>query len=397
MDMAIFFFVVVATILTPSRSMAELKAIEDNELSQIVGQAYISIDENTYASADNNVKYMRINLGMDIETQLNADRLEFGKYARDDPRGEARDADIIFEDFSLGTIYDSSYYENNKRVAMPLKSDGTRYSDGEIVPFKISDPFIEFALDETTGEPIGVRVGFGEAEGIMSATIKSITGNLNIDILDRGKGLKDASSNGNVFDQIVTLLAPYLTSGAPLESKAILLDANGNPDPIRATMAGIPNGEKLSINNVAGSVGLLIGALSPTLSSDIDVDFHGPWYRPLKYADIEITVQDCAAIGINTCFNLEQFQTLAIGKVTEGDGRSYLTGSETGAFVSFQSQNLKWLKDVKNTNPNASQFIEATQGSYLNIPNGLTLNLKESLDGIPRARTEYIDRGVGLF
>jgi len=387
MDMAIFFFVVVATILTPSFSMAELKAIEDSKLSQIVGQAYISIDENTYASADNNIKYMRINLGMDIETQLNADYLEFGKYQRDDPRGEARDADIIFEGFSLGTIYDSSYYDKNPRVAMPLKDDGSHFSDGEIVPFKISDPFIEFALDETTGEPIGVRIGFGEAEGLLSGTIKSLTGNLNIDVLDKGEGLKDASSDGNFADKLVVLLAPYLTSGDPLQSKAVLLDANGDPDPIRATMAGIPNGEEFVIKDTSFLTRSAIWLLGPALSSEVEIDGK----------DIKLTVQDCAVIGINTCFDLEQFQTLAIGEVTEGDGRSYLTGPETGSFLSFQSKDLKWLKDIKTINPDASQFINATQGSYLNIPNGLTLNLKESLDGIPRARTEYIDRGVGLF
>jgi len=387
MDMAIFFFVVVATILTPSFSMAELKAIEDSKLSQIVGQAYISIDENTYASADNNIKYMRINLGMDIETQLNADYLEFGKYQRDDPRGEARDADIIFEGFSLGTIYDSSYYDKNPRVAMPLKDDGSHFSDGEIVPFKISDPFIEFALDETTGEPIGVRIGFGEAEGLLSGTIKSLTGNLNIDVLDKGEGLKDASSDGNFADKLVVLLAPYLTSGDPLQSKAVLLDANGDPDSIRATMAGIPNGEEFVIKDTSFLTRSAIWLLGPALSSEVEIDGK----------DIKLTVQDCAVIGINTCFDLEQFQTLAIGEVTEGDGRSYLTGPETGSFLSFQSKDLKWLKDIKTINPDASQFINATQGSYLNIPNGLTLNLKESLDGIPRARTEYIDRGVGLF
>lgn len=382
-----FIFAVAAVMLT-SAALAELKAIEDNELSEITGQAYISIDQNSYAAADNNVKYMRINLGLDIETQLNADSLVLGEYDRADPNGEARNADIIFEDFSLGTIYDADYYENNKRVAMPLKADGSRYTDGEIVPFKIKDPFIEFAIDKTTGEPIGVRIGLGEAEGLLSAKIKALTGSLNIDILDRGEGLKDASSNGNFADQLVVLLAPYLTSGDPLQSKAVLLDANGNPDPIRATMAGVANGEEFVIKDTSFLTRSAIWLLGPALSSEVEIDG----------SDIILTVQDCAVIGINTCFDLEQFQTLAIGEVTEGgDGRSYLTGSETGSFLSFQSKNLKWLNDVKNTNPDASQFIEATQGSYLNIPNGLTLNLKESLDGIPRARTEYIDRGVGLF
>jgi hypothetical protein len=372
---------------------AELQPLEDEALSEVTGQAYFSIDHETYAAADDNVEYIRINLGMDIETQLNADRLEFGNYERDDPRGEQRDADIIFDDFSLGTIYDSDYYRNNPRVAMPLKEDGSRYTDGEIVPFKLTDPFIEFALDKNTGEPVGVRIGLGEAQGQLSAMIQSLTGDLNIDILDRGDGLKDASSNGNFFDQLVTLLAPYLTSGDPIQSKAVLLDANGDPDPIRATMAGIPNGEQFVIEDVNGLTIFAIWALSPVISSAVDIDgnvFTG--------GDISLTVQDCAVIGINTCFDLTQFQTLAIGKVTEGgDGRNYLTGPETGSFLSFQTKDLLWLKDVRNQNPGAGDFIQATEGSYLNIPNGLTLNLNEALIGIDRARTEYIDRGNGLF
>ncbi len=372
---------------------SELTPLGDKALSDVSGQAYISIDQNSYAAADENVEYVRINLGLDIETQFNADVVEFGKYDRVDPLGEARDSDIFIEDFSLGTIYDSSYYDDNPRVAMPLKDDGTMYTDGEIVPFKITDPFIEFALDKNTDEPLGVRLGLGEAQGQLSGMIQSLTGNVNVDILDRGAGLSEASSSGNFFDQLVVLLAPFLTSGDPIQSKAALLDANGDPDPIRASMVGVPNGEEFVIKDVNGLTFTAIALLGPTLSSAVELDgniFTG--------GDVTLTVQDCQVIGINTCFDLTQFQTLSIGQVTEGgDGRNYLTGSETGTFLSFQSQDLLWLKDVKNSAPVATDFIQSTQGGFMNIPNGLTVNLNEALLGIERTRTEYIDRGVGLF
>ncbi|ARU57411.1 hypothetical protein OLMES_3373 [Oleiphilus messinensis] len=366
---------------------AELKQLDDATLSDVTGQAFIAIDENNYATGDANVDYLRINLGLKIETQLNADRLEFGNYEREDPYGEARDADIIFDNFSLGTIYDEAYYASNPRVAKPLKSDGTEYSDGEIVPFSITDPFLEFALDKTTGRPVGVRLGLGEAQGLLSASIQSLTGDLNIDVLDRGEGLTEASSDGNIFDQLVVLLAPYLTSGDPLEAKAVLLDADGNPDPIRATMAGIPNGEEFVIRDTNFFTRFAISLLGPVLSSEVDI----------QGDDIYLTVQDCAVIGINTCFNLDTFNTLAIGEQTMVGDRSYLTGPESGAFLAFQSRDLKWLRDVSLTNPSAEDFVDATRGAYLNVPNGLTLNLNEAFQGIERAQTEYIDRGVGLF
>lgn len=384
----LLFLTAAMSLLTPNRSIAELKAMEDGELSNITGQAMIAISQNSYAEANNNVRYTRIDLGLEIETQLNAELLELGRYNRNDPLGESKEADIILEDFALGTIYDASYYQNNPRVAMPLKSDGSNYSDGEIVPFKITDPFIEFAIDEVTGEPIGVRVGLGGAEGILSANIKSLTGDLNLKLLDRGEGLKAASSSGNIFDRLVVLLAPYLTSGDPIQSKAVLVDKYGNPDPIRATMAGAPNGEKIIIKDTDAFTRFAITLLGPTLSSAVDI----------QGKDVIITVQDCAAIGITVCFELDQFKSLSIGEFTDGgNGRNYLTGPEKGTFLSFQTKQLKWLNDVQSGSPVAEQFIEATQGAYLNVPNGITLNLKEAIDGIPRARTEFIDRGVGLF
>ncbi len=382
-QLAVFLALIIFSLTTN----AELKSINDSELSEITGQASISIDKNTYASAGNNISYTRINLGMSIETQLAMDKLEVGTYARNDPKGIAQDSDILIENLALGTIYDSEYFDKNPALAIPLKADGTHYSDGEIVPFKIDDPFIEFAIDDVTGAVVGARIGLGKAEGHLSGIIKSLTGNINVDILDTGDGLKAASSSGNLFDRVVILLAPYLTSGDPLHSKAVLLDANGDPDPIRASMVGIPNGEELVIEDVNLVTRLALKVLSPVLTSNIKWDGK----------DAHIEIQDCAVLGVNTCFDLTQFETLSIGEITESNGKRYLSGPESGTFLSFQTQNLKWLTKTGTDTPAVEDFINTTTGGFINIPNGLTLNLKESLDGIPRARTEYIDRGVGLF
>ena len=382
-QLAIFLAIILFSLTTN----AELKSIDDSELSEITGQALISIDKNTYASAGNNISYTRINLGLSIETQLAMDKLEVGTYARNDPNGITQDSDILIEDLALGTIYDSEYFDDNPTIAIPLKADGSHYANGEVVPFKIDDPFIEFAIDDVTGQVVGARIGLGKAEGHLSGIIKSLTGNLNVDILDTGDGLKAASSSGNLFDQVVILLAPFLTSGEPLHSKAVLLDANGDPDPIRASMVGIPNGEELVIEDVNLITRLALKVLSPVLTSNITWDGH----------DAHLEIQDCAVLGVNTCFDLKQFETLSIGKITESNGKRYLNGPESGTFLSFQTQNLKWLTKTGTDTPAVEDFINVTKGGFINIPNGLTLNLKESLDGIPRARTEYIDRGVGLF
>jgi len=69
-----------------------------------------------------------------------------------------------------------------------------------------------------------------------------------------------------------------------------------------------------------------------------------------------------------------------------------------GAFISFQTKDLDWLEDVRKTNPSAEDFIRATSGAFFNIPNGATeVNLNEALFGTERYRSEYIDRGRGLF
>ena len=56
------------------------------------------------------------------------------------------------------------------------------------------------------------------------------------------------------------------------------------------------------------------------------------------------------------------------------------------------------LKDVKKSDLTVEDFIRATSGAFFNIPNGATeVNLNEALNGTDRYRTEYIDRGRGLF
>jgi hypothetical protein len=386
---------------------AKLKAISDAQMSNITGQGYMSIDQYQNPDASQNVSYTRINYGLDIETQMNADKAVLGQYAR---AGETRSADVNIDNLSLGHIYDSSYYANNPSMPKPVKADGSSYHDGEIVPFKITDPFIEFAKDDTTGSILGMRVGFGGAEGILSGSIQSLTGNVNVQITDHGSGLKNASSTtGNFFDKTVLLLAPLLTASSPISAHAELVrgtkDASGKfttgsgeIDRIRSGYVGMPNGSKFTINNVNGLTTTALKTLGFTLSSDVTVNA-SCFLTFCGSGSVDITPKDCYMMGVATCFPLTNFQSLPVGKIQkDSNGNRTLNGQAAGMFLSFESKDVQWLKDVKKSNPTAADFITATKGAFFNIPNGvLEVDLNQALKGIPRVRTEYIDRGKGLF
>ncbi len=108
--------------------------------------------------------------------------------------------------------------------------------------------------------------------------------------------------------------------------------------------------------------------------------------------------QDCQVLGINSCFPLTNFKSLPVGTITENGDERVLSGPQKGLFLAFQTQAVEWLEDVSKTDPQVGDFIQTTPGGFMNIPNGaVEFSLHDALEGIPRYRTEYIDRGRGLF
>ncbi|RMF13068.1 MAG: hypothetical protein D6758_13830 [Gammaproteobacteria bacterium] len=391
------------------KGIAALKPIDDTEMSDVVAQAYIAIDKHFNPNPGDTTSYTRVDFGMDIETQLNADVMELGRYTRtDDPNAPADSADILINNFGLGFIYDEAYFRNNPSMPRPLKSDGSEYRTGELVPFKITDPFIEFAMDEGTNELTGFRIGFGQSQGYLSGDVQYLTGNVNVDIRDNGSGMKVASSSSNnILDQIVVALAPLLTANSPLYTNAQLVDAQGNRDNIRAQYIGVPNGDTFYLYDVDAVTRYILFQAAQqlgVLSSDMNV--HGcsgtvvfAWCGWAWEKDtVEINPNDCKMLGVNVCFDLGMYRSLPIGKVETRNGKRYLTGPSSGMFLSFQTKDLQWLNDVRKENPNDADFIKATSGAFFNIPNSvIEVNLDQAMRGTPRARTEYIDRGRGLF
>ncbi|MBL3826407.1 hypothetical protein A8B84_18230 [Marinobacter sp. EhC06] len=380
---------------------AELRPISDQQMSEVTGQAFVSVDRQYHPDANDNTAYTRINLGMDIDIQTNVDVLEMGRYERDGEKPGT--SDVYIEDFALGYINNQAYFDANPKAPKQRKPDGSTYAEGEIVPFTIENPFLEFAFDEQTEEVVGFRLGFGESMGVLSGKIETLTGNVNVDIIDRGEGLSQANSSGNLFDQLIVLLTPLLEGGSPLSTKAELVyGAEGDPnigelDPIRAEYIGIPNGERFILEGASGftrwSVKNLIGWGSSSRIEVPDCSFFS-----CSGGDIYVYAQDCLVLGIDSCFDLDIYNSFPVGEVGEVNGERRITGPVDGAFISFQTKDLDWLKDVKKTDFTPEDFIRATSGAFFNIPNGATeVNLNEALYGTQRYRTEYIDRGKGLF
>lgn len=396
------FFALFAT-FTAAPACADLQPLDDMELSDTVGQAFLSID-NTNHPVKSNIEYTRINFGMDIETKLNANTLELGRYARE---GETQDADILIEDFGLGYIHNDKFFRDNSFIP---RMEGS-YSEGEIVPFKITDPYIEFAFDESSNEILGVRIGFGDAMGMMTGNIKSMTGNVNVAIKDTAKGIREAHKfktsqpdyQLNPMDDLLTLLTPFLVGGSPIEAPAELANTAGESDPVRATHVGMLNGSDfvvedvpwltaIAVDNVLDGLGLLSSSISKE-KSGWSFACGGQCY------DLLIESQGCEMLGIATCFPLTNFKNLPIGKLS-GDGKS-IVAPASGMFLSFQSEDgVPWSTTRNSTDAkSAADFMDATMGAFFNVPNGvLEVNLSQVYKPpVPAVRQEYIDRGVGLF
>lgn len=346
---------------------AQLVPINESELSDMTGQAFINIDNSSTGSVD----FTKITLGLDVKTLLNSDVLEFGRYDRaiDEANPlilEAASSDIRITDFALGSID----------------------SDGNIVPFEIKDPFVELAFEDNAGKQdlIGIRLGFGGAKGALSGNIESLTGSINVDISDTAQALSQA--DGNLIGDILAALGPTLLGDSPLDTRAVLIDGSGEKDSARATKIGIENGFDLvvdtsDVNAFSRGILSLTAAILPNTSC---VDGSGFFSGPCD-TSINFTANGCEVDGgIEVCFDLSQYNTLDVGD--KQDDGSY--DFAAGLFLSFQSKAVTWNDGSTSTT--------TVSGAFLNVPNGgLEVTLGEALLGTERVRTKFIDPYFGGF
>jgi|RifCSPhighO2_12_1023870.scaffolds.fasta_scaffold61717_1 hypothetical protein len=327
-------FTVLAASVLASTAQARMEPMEDSELATVTGQANFNLTTDSH----DGLEFTRLNFGLDVATQLNIKKLQLGLYGR---TGEvANTADIDMDNFALGSVNDAT---------------------GQINPFNIKNPFIELAYNGN--KVVGIRLGFGEAQGHLSGDIKTVTGNIPIDVYGKGSYLASKITCG--WDFITCLPAKGLVgsvyANSDFSAPAQLITATGEPDPVRAAKIGIKDGTSLSIPAGSGFDNFLLGIFKS---------------------------QDCNLLGVKTCFGLDTFKTFPIGKFDTATQQFDPAGAAKGVFLSMQTQDLKWRDQQDKLN-----FVTALAGAFLNLPRDVdgkavvTASFEQALNGIPRIDT----------
>ncbi|MEN0106982.1 MAG: DUF6160 family protein [Pseudomonas sp.] len=330
-------FALLTVALLAGPAQAKLEALADSELSNVTGQAFINLTTDANAG----INYTRVNLGVNLDTQLNMKKLQLGQYndATTRPGEVAGSSDILINNFALGTVN----------------------ADDSINAFKIANPFIELAYEGN--KVIGVRIGFGEAKGTLSGDIASLTGNVPVHIKGTGDAIYDVA---NIFQQGI-LAVGGISRNSVLEADAQLVNSSGASDPIRGTQAGIKNGDGLTCT---ANCGLLTGPALDIIKSS-----------------------GCGLLGIQTCFNLDQFKSLPVGNmgVVDNASTAAIEGATKGFFISLQTKDVAWRDLDSNT------FMTALKGAFMNMPkykdaNGnlvspINIDFNQAFNGIPRQDT----------
>ena len=235
------------TVFFLSSPLLALEPLQDRELSEVTGQAFVSVDSSSYSEGGETWDFRRINLGLDIQTLLTADELVVGEFERSFGDGDGT-APMVIEGADGSTRTADYIYDANGNVAVPsadlilgdfaLGSVKDPYSaNPEVDPFRIRAPYIELAYkdnDQGIREIIGFRMGFGRAQGYLSADLLSVTGNFEAFVVGNGtdaynSACVDGDSGG--WGQCLLLSA---VQGSVISSPIELLDGyTGNALPGR--------------------------------------------------------------------------------------------------------------------------------------------------------------------
>ena len=235
----------VLSLLLSSQANA-MQALGDKDLGDITGQAFITVDTSSYTdSTYGNYEFARINLGVDIEIQANADSVKIGTFEREyGSEGTAPLIDVAFaSNGDRNVSYQRDENGNIKVNGSDLQLDNlglgridNAYGDNPtIVPFNIHNPYIElaYAVDGNGVRRIaGVRFGAESAYGDLSADLISLTGTFEGKVIGTAAvAYQNAcvdTNTGGWFD----CLALAIAGDTLIESELNLLDG--------ATGEGIP-------------------------------------------------------------------------------------------------------------------------------------------------------------
>ena len=381
-----------ATLTTVSAAHA-MTPLTDADLSDVTGQSFIEIDSFVH----NQTEFTRIGLGARIELQATAQKLSLGEYNGG--------ADIDIDNFSLGYIENHAFYSANPSAVRQYKDIGSKtpYGDGEIVPFTIENPFLEFAYDLVTNEIVGIRLSFGEAMGMLSGQINALSGNVDVKITATGDQLVHAQKvpdYDSAWDNLIFSVAQAALNDNPVQADAYLVDpATGNPNNYRATHIGLPDGHALTFYDV----GWLLYQ-SRLIHSSLTGSTESCGLFCTTY-NLHAVSQDCQVLGRITCFELRNYNSLPIGQISGSGNNRYLSGPADGLFLSFQTKAVEYLHNIPahqgGANPDSNRVLAAA-GGFLNIPTGgIEINLQDAFGGLPMRRLEHINRahtsGINLF
>ncbi len=162
-------------------AQAELEPISDQEMSEVQGQGFMTIE----SLDDGAHQFTRMSLNIDAETRINADDVTLGSIDGG--------ADFQATDVALGHI---------SRDETRVQIDGNTYAVDEVVPFVGLKPYIELA--EVDNQLAGFRMGFKQARGTFSSDMTSFSGNIGLQIEDADGNptaatLFDANTNATQY------------------------------------------------------------------------------------------------------------------------------------------------------------------------------------------------------
>lgn len=365
-----------AMLLLGSLPAVALEPMTDKALSDVSGQAFITIDTSDYNQGSGqwsgDYEFTKVNLGMELETVFNIDELKVGRFERqvgvdgtvpitDDNRNairdgsgnrQAYDSDIIINNFALGRV------DNYNDAA-----------NAAYVPFLAKNPYIELAYKIENGEKriSGLRVGFEKAQGDLSGDIISLTGKVEGEIRGDAAIVYNQNCPGAGLINCAVLA---LAQGTEIYTQVDLVDGEtGNgADSLgvsylkRASWFGVPNGRNFDSDERG-----LIAALVPALTR----------------------ADDCEVTGTPGCFRTSIYESIYIGD----KDASFEDGSASGVFISMQTESVPW-EDLSGV-PGTDRVL-TDQGAYLNIARyqsgnetkyPLYLTLEEATNGTPRVAT----------
>ncbi len=362
--------------LLMSASVCALEPMTDRDLSDVSGQAFITIDTSSYNQGTGNwsgdYEFTKVNLGMELETVFNIDELRVSRFDRDayvDGTVPVTDDDrnIVTNPDGSIQVYDSDIIINNFALGRVDNYDDA--ANAVYVPFMAKNPYIELAYKIENGEKriSGLRVGFEKAQGDLSGDIISLTGKVEGEIRGDAAIVYNQNCPGAGLFNCAALA---LAQGTEIYTQVDLVDgATGDgADSLnvaylkRASWFGVPNGRSFDSDE-----GGLIASLVPLLT----------------------TADDCEVTGTPGCFRTSIYQSIYIGD----KDASFEDGSASGVFISMQTESVPW-EDLSGV-PGTDRVL-TDQGAYMNIARyqsgnetkyPLYLTLEEATNGTQRVAT----------